>query len=106
MQRPVVLLAGGRDKGTGYARLAEVLPGRTRQVVAYGEAGDSIAEALAGVVPVVRVDSMAQAFERAVAGARSGDAVLLAPACSSFDEFKNYEERGRTFKRLVAELGS
>jgi UDP-N-acetylmuramoylalanine--D-glutamate ligase len=106
MERPVVLLAGGRDKGTGYARLAEVLPGRTRQVVAYGEAGDSIAEALAGVVPVVRVDSMAQAFERAVAGARSGDVVLLAPACSSFDEFDNYAERGRTFKRLVAELGS
>jgi len=104
MERPVILLAGGRDKGTGYARLVEVLSSRVKKVIAYGEAGDLIAEALADVAAVARVDSMAQAFERAVAAAEDGDTVLLAPACSSFDEFVNYKERGHAFKRLVGEL--
>ena len=75
-----------------------------RVVIAYGEARAEIAEAFAAHPGLVVADTIAQAFREAVSRARPGDAVLLAPACSSYDEFKDYTERGRTFKRWVQEL--
>jgi UDP-N-acetylmuramoylalanine--D-glutamate ligase len=105
MQRPTVLLLGGRHKGEPYTALADELRRTVKLVVAYGEAAPIVAEDLAGVVPIDRLgSSFDQVVARARAAARPGDAVLLSPACSSYDMFDNYEERGRTFKRLAAEL--
>jgi UDP-N-acetylmuramoylalanine--D-glutamate ligase len=107
MQRPTVLLLGGRHKGEPYGALADELRRTVKLVVAYGEAAPIVAEDLAGVVPVERVGaSFPDVLVRARAAAAPGDAVLLSPACSSYDMFDNYEERGRTFKRLAAELGT
>ena len=107
MQRPTVLLLGGRHKGEPYGALAEELRRTVKLVVAYGEAAPIVAEDLAGIVPVERVDgSFPEVLARARDAAAPGDAVLLSPACSSYDMFDNYEERGRTFKRLAGQLGA
>jgi UDP-N-acetylmuramoylalanine--D-glutamate ligase len=101
MDRPVVLLVGGRDKGGSFRDLAPALRG-ARAVIAYGEAGARIAAELDGLAPVVREGSDFDAvMARARTTARAGDAVLLAPACSSFDMFRNAEERGTIFTRMV-----
>jgi UDP-N-acetylmuramoylalanine--D-glutamate ligase len=74
-------------------------------VLAYGEAAPTVEEDLAGVVPIDRLgSSFEEVMARARGAAKPGDAVLLSPACSSYDMFDNYEERGRTFKRLAAEM--
>ncbi len=102
MDRPFVLLLGGRHKGEPYTRLAALLPkDRCRLVIAYGEAGPIIEHDLAGAVTLERGSTFEDVMERARRAARPGDAVLLSPACSSYDMFKNYEERGATFRRLV-----
>jgi len=107
LDRPVVLLLGGKDKGEDFGRLRSALGERVRRVVAYGEARERIADALEQEADVTRVDG---SFEDAVAAAstaaRPGDAILLAPACSSFDMFENYEARGRRFSDLAGEDGS
>lgn len=100
----VVLLLGGRDKGTDLSSLASAAKGACRAVVCYGEAGPRMAEAArsGGVVRVAEAAHMADALDAAVGLARPGDVVLLSPACASFDEFSGFEERGRAFKALVA----
>ncbi len=101
MQRPFVLLLGGRHKGEPYTSLAPLLADRCRLVIAYGEAGPLVEQDLKGKVPLERGTTFEDVVERARRAARKGDAVLLSPACSSYDMFKNYEERGATFRRLV-----
>jgi len=102
MTRPVVLLLGGRHKGEPYTALGEALQTRVRHVVAYGEAEARIVEDLRGVVPVEGAGTdFAHVVARARAFARPGDVVLLAPACSSYDMFTDYQERGATFARLA-----
>jgi len=103
MRRPFVLLLGGRHKGEPYTSLAPLLapPGRCRLVIAYGEAGPLVEQDLKGKVPLERGTTFEDVVGRARRAARKGDAVLLSPACSSYDMFKNYEERGATFRRLV-----
>jgi UDP-N-acetylmuramoylalanine--D-glutamate ligase len=102
--RPVVLLAGGRAKGDDLSPLRDLLARQGRALVAIGESADAFARIAEGVVPVTRAASMAEAVERARALARPGDAVVLSPACASYDWFKSYSERGDTFSRLVADL--
>ena len=101
MDRPFVLLLGGRHKGEPYTRLAPLLKDRCRLVVAYGESGELIERDLGGKVPLERGTTFEDVMLRARRAARPGDAVLLSPACSSYDMFKNYEERGGAFRRLV-----
>jgi UDP-N-acetylmuramoylalanine--D-glutamate ligase len=101
MERPFVLLLGGRHKGEPYTSLAPLLAERCRRVIAYGEAGPLVEQDLAGKVPLERGTTFEDVIERARRAAQRGDAVLLSPACSSYDMFKNYEERGATFRRLV-----
>jgi UDP-N-acetylmuramoylalanine--D-glutamate ligase len=101
LERPFVLLLGGRHKGEPYGRLAPGLRRLCRAVVAYGEAAPLVAADLAGVVPVERGGSFEDVLERAARLARPGDAVLLSPACSSYDMFRNYEERGTRFREWV-----
>ncbi len=104
MDKPVILLAGGRDKGTGYARLATAVGKNVKAVLAYGEAKEAVAAALSDHGRIERLASMRAAFARAVALCERGDVVLLAPACSSFDEFDNYVARGQVFRDLFGEL--
>jgi UDP-N-acetylmuramoylalanine--D-glutamate ligase len=103
MTRPTIWLAGGRHKGEPYTALAEPLRRVARAVLAYGEAAPLNAHDLESFVPLERLGSDFRAVvDRARALARPGDAVLLAPACSSFDMFRDYRERGDTFARLAA----
>jgi UDP-N-acetylmuramoylalanine--D-glutamate ligase len=102
--RPVLLVLGGRYKGGDFADLAPPLLSHGRRVLAIGEARERVRAALEGVVPVEACASLAEAVARAHAAARPGDVVLLAPACSSFDMFADYAERGRAFKAEVRRL--
>jgi len=104
MDRPFVLLLGGRHKGEPYTRLAPLLKTRCRLVIAYGESGSIVEQDLRGQVPLERGTTFEDVVARARRAAKPGDAVLLSPACSSYDMFKNYEERGATFRRLVEEM--
>jgi UDP-N-acetylmuramoylalanine--D-glutamate ligase len=102
--RPVVLIAGGRDKGGSYEPLARSLRKVGRAVVVIGEAADRIAGALAEAapdLPVERAGSLGDAVVAARRLAHPGDAVVLSPACSSFDMFRNYAERGDAFREAV-----
>jgi UDP-N-acetylmuramoylalanine--D-glutamate ligase len=100
----VVLIAGGKGKDGSYAPLAQALERRGRAVVLIGEAAAAMAEALSGTLPVERAATLETAVERAQALARAGDAVLLAPACASFDMFKSYADRGERFTAAVKAL--
>jgi UDP-N-acetylmuramoylalanine--D-glutamate ligase len=102
--RPVVLIAGGKDKGGDYTPLAEVFGRVGRAVVLIGEAGDRIAAAFSKVVTpeqIVRAASLEEAVRKAAGLARSGDAVVLSPACSSFDMFRDYAHRAEVFRGAV-----
>ncbi|MBW3627661.1 MAG: UDP-N-acetylmuramoyl-L-alanine--D-glutamate ligase [Gemmatimonadetes bacterium] len=102
LDRPTILLLGGRHKGEPYTGLLPELRGRVRCVVSYGEAADLIDQDLAAHAEVQRVDGpFDEVVRRAAALATSGDAVLLSPACSSFDMFSNFEERGERFRQLA-----
>jgi len=100
----VVLIAGGRDKLGSYEPLVEAMKERGRGLVLIGEAADRIAEAAGNAVPIVRAASMKEAVEEARELAQRGDAVLLSPACSSFDMFRDYKHRGDEFVKAVVEL--
>jgi UDP-N-acetylmuramoylalanine--D-glutamate ligase len=104
LDRNFVLLLGGRHKGEPYTRLAESLRGRCRAVVAYGEAGPLVVADLSASLKVVPAGSFEEALATASRLAQPGDAVLLSPACSSYDMFRNYEERGDRFRAAVEAL--
>ena len=101
MDRPFVLLLGGRHKGEPYTRLAEAFGARCRGVIAYGESARQVVTDLTGRVPVLQVGTLAEAVEEAAGRATPGEAVLLSPACSSYDQFTDYEQRGAAFRRLA-----
>ncbi len=101
VDRPFVLLLGGRHKGEPYTRLAPLLAGRCRLVVGYGEAGAQVERDLGSAVTVERGTTFEDVLTRAGRVAQAGDAVLLSPACSSYDMFDNYEQRGETFRQWV-----
>jgi UDP-N-acetylmuramoylalanine--D-glutamate ligase len=100
----LVPILGGRFKGGDPAALREPIAARARKVVAIGESRALFREALSAVVPVVEAATLRDAVREAWAAARPAGTVLLAPACSSFDMFANYRERGEAFKREVADL--
>lgn len=101
LDRPFVLLLGGRHKGEPYTRLGPLLQGRCRAVVAFGEAKPVVMHDLGESVTLAEGGSFDEVLETARRLARRGDAVLLSPACSSYDMFKNYEERGASFRAWV-----
>jgi UDP-N-acetylmuramoylalanine--D-glutamate ligase len=103
-ERRVVLIAGGRDKLGTYDPLVAELAKKGRALVVIGEAADRIAAAAAGIVEIVRAASMEEAVTLASKLAQPGDGVLLSPACSSFDMFKDYKDRGDAFARAVRAL--
>lgn len=100
----VVILLGGHDKGTDLSEMAADVARHAHVAVCFGEAGERIAEAVeAAGGAVVRAEHLEQALDAGIEAARPDDTVLLSPACSSFDEFSGFEERGRAFKSLVAD---
>jgi UDP-N-acetylmuramoylalanine--D-glutamate ligase len=101
-----VLIAGGRDKHGSYAPLVDALREKGRAAVLLGEAAERIFAAIAGAVPVEHASDMNDAVRRAFRLAERGDAVLLSPACSSFDMFKSYAERGDRFRDAVGRLAA
>ena len=105
MERPFVLLLGGRHKGEPYTALAEPAAARCRGVIAYGESRDLVVRDLEGRLPVLKKgNDFGEVLAAAAALARPGEAVLLSPACSSYDMFKNYEDRGAQFRATVERM--
>ena len=102
--RPVILIAGGRHKGGDYSPLVLAAKGRVKKIVLLGEARDLMADAFKDVIPIIFTNSMEEAVSKAFSSAGSNDVVLLAPACSSFDMFKDYADRGNRFKQAVKGL--
>jgi UDP-N-acetylmuramoylalanine--D-glutamate ligase len=102
----VILILGGKDKGSDYSLLAPLIRDRVKQIILIGAASDIIAAQLQDVRPMIRARSMDDAVLKAMEAATAGDTVLLAPACASFDMFENYEHRGRVFKQSVYKLVS
>jgi len=100
----VWLVLGGKDKDSDYTTLGPLLAERVKGVLTIGTAAEKIARQLAGVVKIEAAETLEQAVRLAHAQATPGDTVLLAPACASFDQFENYEHRGRVFKELVQGL--
>lgn len=99
-----ILILGGRGKNAPYSPLVSLIGDSVRALVLIGEDADNIESQLKGIAAIVRADSMADAVSKAQAASQKGDAVLLAPACASFDMFKSFEERGQVFKAAIAEL--
>ena len=100
----VLIILGGKDKGSNYTVLQAPLREKAILALLIGAAAEKIAKQIAGNVPIERAGTIERAVEIASRAAQSGDIILLAPACASFDQFENYEHRGRVFKRLVHEL--
>ena len=98
------LILGGKDKGSDYTELSELLRERASAVYTIGSAAAKIESHLRGVVSIHSCETLDKAVHVAASAARPGEIVLLAPACSSFDQFENYEQRGRVFKQLVKDL--
>ena len=101
---PVILIAGGFDKGGDYAPLRKPLAEKVKLAIFIGAARDKMRVALDGATQIVVVETMADAVKRAAEVAVAGDTVLLSPACSSFDQFRDYAQRGNVFKELVRAL--
>jgi UDP-N-acetylmuramoylalanine--D-glutamate ligase len=102
---PILLLAGGRDKGNDYTPLKPLVRQKVRAVIALGESAEKVMQELGTQAEhSLRAQTMEEAVKMAHMLALPGDVVLLSPACASFDMFQNYEDRGDTFKRLVENL--
>lgn len=100
----LLLILGGKDKGSDYSPLRPLIAERVKHLILIGAASDKIEAALSGICPITRASTMGDAVEKGFALAQTGDTVLLAPACSSYDMFDNFEQRGQVFKAEVAKL--
>jgi UDP-N-acetylmuramoylalanine--D-glutamate ligase len=100
----ILIILGGKDKGSDYAPLIPLLREKAVQTLLIGAAAEKIESQIGGSLAVERAGNLQRAVEMASATAQPGDLVLLAPACASFDQFENYEQRGRVFKELVHQL--
>jgi UDP-N-acetylmuramoylalanine--D-glutamate ligase len=103
-QQPVLLLLGGRDKLGSYAPLVQAMKGRVKGAFVFGEAAPRMVQEIEEWLPVMSFPGLEEAFREALSRALPGDVVLLSPACSSFDQYDSYAQRGDHFKRLVESL--
>jgi len=104
IDHPIWLIAGGRDKGGDFSRLAPAIRQRVRRLVLIGEAAPLIAKAVECDELIDRAATLREAVDIAAAGAIAGEVVLMSPACASFDMFADYQDRGRQYKALVQSL--
>ncbi len=100
------IILGGKDKGSDYTVLNELLRTRTKRVYTIGAAAAKIESQIKGAAEIVHAETLENAIRRATESAQPGDVVLLAPACASFDQFRSYEHRGKVFKEVVAEIAA
>jgi UDP-N-acetylmuramoylalanine--D-glutamate ligase len=98
------VILGGKDKGSDYTLLNELLRTRVKRVYTIGAAAAKIESQIKGTTEIVRTETLENAVRRAAGSAQAGDIVLLAPACASFDQFQSYEHRGQVFKQAVHAL--
>jgi len=98
------LILGGKDKGSDYRVLNSLLRERVKAAYTIGSAAEKIESQIRGATKIIHAETLENAIQKAASTARSGDVILLAPACSSFDQFENYEHRGQVFKQSVASL--
>jgi len=103
-QEPIIVIMGGEGKGSPYSPLKSLIKKNVKHILLIGEDAPKIQKELRGVVPMERLRNLTKAVPRAARIAEPGDVVLLSPACASFDQYNNYEERGRHFKMLVRGL--
>ena len=103
-ERGVHLILGGKDKGAPYGPLRPLIQGRVREILLIGAAAERIERELKDVAVTVQAGDLETAVNKAFRNAVAGETVLLAPACASFDQFEDYEHRGRVFKKIVSEL--
>jgi len=101
---PIILIAGGKDKGSDYRPLKRYIKGKVKSVIIFGEAKDKIKEVLNGECEVNLVENLQDAVKKSFKMAVSGDVVLLSPACASFDMFRDFEDRGNQFKEIVRRI--
>lgn len=104
IEKPIILLLGGRDKGNDYSKMFQVVKNKVKAIIAIGESADKVFTAFRTYTEVKKADSMQDAVSEAFEISITGDVVLLSPACASFDWFKNYEHRGNVFKELIHQL--
>ena len=106
MDRPTLLIGGGYDKGSDFTEWIQAFEGRVKYLVLLGQTKEKIAETArrCGFDRIILTESLEEAVAVCAQNAESGDAVLLSPACASWDMFKSYEVRGRRFKELVRNL--
>jgi UDP-N-acetylmuramoylalanine--D-glutamate ligase len=102
--RPVILIAGGRDKDSDFSLLNDLIAARVKALVLIGETRERLAQVWRGLAPAYLADDMAAAVARAWELSRPGEVVLLSPACASFDMYRDYAHRGQTFQNLVRDL--
>jgi UDP-N-acetylmuramoylalanine--D-glutamate ligase len=105
-KRPVILIAGGRDKGGDYGPLKPLIKAKVKALVLIGEARKIMMDQLGSLTRTKQADTMEDAVRWAFAQGQSGDTVLLSPACSSFDMFRDYVQRGDVFQKAVKELAN
>lgn len=98
---PVILIAGGVDKGSSYSPWIPSFQGKVKKIAVFGQAAQKIEQELGAVFSVERVSTLEEALQAARRQAKPGDTVILSPGCSSYDQFANYEERGERFKRMI-----
>jgi UDP-N-acetylmuramoylalanine--D-glutamate ligase len=103
-QKNMILIAGGQGKGANFSLLCDVVKRYVKRLILLGEDALKLGQALNGLVPMDYVDSLSDAVSKAFNQANSGDIVLLSPACASFDQFKNFEDRGHQFMQKVMQL--
>jgi len=104
LKSPLVLIAGGREKGNDYSEVAELAAKKVKAAVLIGEAKEKIKKAFSGLVNTLEAATLEEAVKKAYQLALPGECVLFSPMCKSFDMFSDYEERGRSFKNIVSEL--
>ena len=102
--QPIILILGGRDKGFPYTSLIPLIKNNVKKIIAIGESKKKIFTQLKNAADIILLDNVETAVKKASEIAVSGDIVMLSPACASFDQFKNYEERGKFFKNVVNNL--
>jgi len=99
-----ILIAGGKDKGSDYGQIRSLISEKVKHLILIGEAKEKMKIDLEGAAPIIYASDMDEAVNISLDVAEGGDAVLLSPMCSSFDMYKNYEERGDIFKRAIERL--
>ena len=105
-ERRTWLILGGRDKGAPYAPLIPLIKSRAKGLFFFGEAAGKISSELGGIVPSQKTDTLFEACRKILELGKKGDIALFSPACSSFDQFKDFEDRGRKFKEFIKSIAA